>query len=83
MPIIRFVSDGFSYKFPAILLPSSPIIKHRYTIIVIPYQNMLLFGRTLAIEERERDGRGYSEKNWALFAHKLMGQQRLIGLTID
>ena len=29
MRIKRFVSDGFSYKFPAILLPSSPIIKAR------------------------------------------------------
>ena len=37
----------------------------------------------LAIEEREGDGRGYRAKFWALFAHPLMGQQGLIGMTTD
>jgi len=37
----------------------------------------------LAIKERNGAGRGYRPKIWALFAHSLMGQQGLIGLTTD
>ena len=51
------------------------IIPYSHALSYVVYQNMLRFGPTLTIEGREGDGRDYGPEIWALFSHKLMGQE--------